>query len=132
MPGLDRPRGVETSRLMRKERSLRRSKDFAAVRKHGRSRADSILVLLTRRNALEVSRIGFSVGKRTGNAVMRNRTKRRLREAVREVGVQGGWDVVIIARQGAASTDYYGLRRSLAELSQRAGVREVPDTSKAK
>ena len=67
------------------------------------------------------------MGKRTGNAVTRNRTKRRLREAVREVPVQGGWDVVIIARQDAASTDYHGLRRSVGELFQRAGIREVPD-----
>ena len=114
---------------MRKERGLTKSKDFAAVRKHGRSRADSFLVVLTRPNSLEMSRIGFSVGKRTGNAVARNRTKRRLREAVREVAVQGGWDVVIIARQGAASIGYHGLRRSVGELFQRAGISEVPDSS---
>ena len=54
---------------MRKERRLTRQADFSAVRRRGRSWADGLLVLLARRNSLAVTRFGFSVGKRTGNAV---------------------------------------------------------------
>ena len=107
---------------MRKERRLTKQVDFAMVRRRGRSWADRLLVLLARRNSLDVTRFGFSVGKRTGNAVVRNRTRRRLREAVRDLPVQEGWDLVLIARKGAGSVDYHGLSRSSAALLRRAGI----------
>ena len=110
---------------MHKGRRLTRAKDFAAIRREGRSWSDAALVLLARRNSLEVSRVGFSVGRRIGNAVMRNRTKRRLREVVRAAALEGGWDLVLIARKGAASVDFRSLRRSVTRLLMRAGVLET-------
>ena len=66
---------------MRKERRLTRARDFAAVRNEGRAWSDRCLVVVVRPNDTDTCRVGFSVGKRLGNAVVRNRTKRRLREA---------------------------------------------------
>ncbi len=109
---------------MGKEHRLTSSKDFAAVRSRGRSWSDRMLVLGARRNSLNVSRVGFSVGKRNGNAVVRNRLKRRLREAVRRIPLRDGFDIVLVARRGAASADFDGLCRSLEQLSERARVTE--------
>ena len=122
---------------MDKAHRLTRPKDFGAVRREGRSWADGVLVLLAQRNSLDVSRVGFAVGRRVGKAVVRNKTKRRLREAVRAVPVQNGWDLVIIARRGAASADFHGLNRSVMGLFRRAGILETspgrtPQTRKAK
>ena len=107
---------------MRRDRRLTRARDFAAVRLHGRSWADRFVVLVAHRNSLEVTRVGISVGRRVGNAVLRNKTKRRLREAVRLTSVQGGWDVVLIARKNASDADFQTLSRSVAALVRRAEV----------
>lgn len=73
-------------------------------------------------NGRAESRYGFAIGKRVGNAVVRNRVKRRLREAVRALAPGGGWDVVIIARPAATAVDLAGLRGALASLLRRAHV----------
>ena len=107
---------------MRKPGRLTRAKDFAAVRMEGRRRADRLIVLLARRNGLEFSRAGYSVGRRIGKAVVRNRVKRRMREAVGLAGVYEGWDLVLIARKDAASADFNSLSSSVTSLLTRAGV----------
>ena len=53
---------------------------------------------------------------------MRNRVKRRLREAASANHVREGWDLLFIPRKDAASVDYHRLRRSVAALLKRAGV----------
>lgn len=90
------------------------------MRREGRSWADKLLVLAARRNGLDSTRFGFIVGKRVGNAVVRNKIKRRLREASRLTEVEDGWDVVFIARNDAASADYQMLNESARELFRRA------------
>lgn len=108
---------------MRKQHRLRKSKDFAAARREGKSWADRRLVLVARRADGERSRFGFSVSKRVGNAVVRNRVKRRLREAARVEllpHMEFGWDFVVIARKDAANADYHRLNRSLLRLFRRA------------
>lgn len=107
---------------MNKERRLRSSREFAAVRRDGRSWADRLLVLVSRRNKLDITRFGFIVSKRVGNAVVRNKVRRRLREAARLSRVKCGWDLVFIARQGASSADYRGLSGSMKGLLTRANV----------
>jgi len=64
------------------------------------------------------------VGKALGRAVVRNRLKRRLREAARALPVVAGWDVVVIGRQAAVDADFATLVRALAELCRRARIVE--------
>lgn len=109
---------------MQRARRLRKSDDFALARRLGRSRVDRRLVLIFRANGTDTTRFGFSVSKRVGNAVVRNRIKRRLKSAAEGASVQEGWDLVVIARQGARNSDYWTLKRSLDRLLKRSGILE--------
>ena len=70
------------------------------------------------------SRFGFSVGKKVGNAVARNRVKRLLRVAVRQLlpELRSGVDVVVIARSTAGQAGLPELLHSLRILSRKSGL----------
>jgi ribonuclease P protein component len=111
-----------------KER-LRKNSQFAAVYEHGRTWANEFVVLRTLPNGLEWNRYGFVAGKRIGKAVVRNRVKRLLREAVRAAPTKTGWDVVCIARSQAATANYHELGASVAGLLRRARILADKDRS---
>jgi ribonuclease P protein component len=107
---------------MRKELRLRRRKDFDAVFQQGRAWHNELLVLRSLPNALEHNRYGFVTGKRLGGAVIRNRLRRRLRESIRVLPAQPGWDVVVSAKMPAAGATFQDLNRSVVDLLRRAGI----------
>ena len=110
---------------MRKDQRITKTESFAVVRSEGKSWSDKFLVLIARSNGVTLSRFGFSVGRRVGGAVIRNKVKRRLREAARQAQVQNGWDMVVIVRKKGSSADFHMLRRSMNNLMKRAGVLDV-------
>ena len=107
---------------MRREQRLTRGGDFARVYDEGKSCVNNLLVMRATPNRCEQTRVGFSVSKRVGNAVARNRVKRVLREAVRSAAWESGWDVVIIARSGAAASDFHEIVRAVQDLGRRSSI----------
>ncbi len=107
---------------MRKPQRLTKTREFASVRRNGKRRSDDYLVLIAKANGQTATRFGFVTSKRIGNAVRRNQIKRRLRQAALLSRVEGGWDVVVIARKDAASADFHSLRRSMQDLLGSTGV----------
>lgn len=73
-------------------------------------------------NQLAFSRYGFSVGRRVGGAVVRNKVKRRLREILRPLSLQPGWDIMFIARPRSAVFDFASLEKAACGLLERAGL----------
>lgn len=86
--------------------------------------ANSYLVLYARRNRSGHNYVGITVSKKLGKAVVRNRTRRRIREVYRlnEALFAPGWDVVIVARTRAVEAEFGALSRGLLSLAGKAGL----------
>ena len=87
---------------------LRRRADFLAVQREGRRRHSEHLVIIRRAAPGPCSRLGVTVSKRVGNAVVRSRVKRLLREVfrARRGDIEPPADVVVIAKPGADTLTY--------------------------
>ena len=102
---------------------LTRRADFLAANK-GLRNARPGFVLLTRPNHGKGKRFGITVTKKVGNAVVRNRMKRRFREMLRDALPGEGMadhDHVLIGRNGGIARDFHRMRKELTHALQAAG-----------
>ena len=105
-------------------RSITKPVDFATTRHRGFVFKDQFIVIFVNANDSSFTQIGLSVGKRVGNAVVRNRVKRRLRAILLLINVVSGVDVLIVARIKASLAGYKELNHSLFNLIKKAGIVE--------
>jgi len=105
---------------------IKKRQDFLAMSRAGRAQAASFL-MLGRKNPENgaAARLGLTVTKKIGGSVVRNRIRRRLRAAAREVfpdSARAGFDYVIVARKAAYDRNYAALlddmKRALLSLSR--------------
>ena len=108
---------------MKFSRSLKLNHIFQRLY-HTGGHANSFLVLYARRNRSCTNRVGITVSKKLGHAVVRNRVRRRLREIYRlnEAQFQPGWDIVVVARTRAIYGRYADLERSFLQLMKKLGI----------
>ena len=106
--------------LPREWRLVRRS-EFEAVYREGRRRSSATFLIFLRANGLSRDRFGMSVKKALGNAVARNRIRRRIREILRlhREEILPGWDVVIHPSRSVATLEFTKLEAELLALLPR-------------
>jgi len=110
---------------------LRKSTDFKRVRRLGKSYAHPFVVLIKHPNQENHSRFGVAAGRSIGNAVARNRVKRRLREFVRPQinKILDGWDIIFLARKAINRASPTELKSALNELIIRADLSKEPNVN---
>ena len=86
--------------------------------------ASPYLVLYARPNRSDKNRVGITVSKKLGHAVVRNRVRRRLREVYRlnEHRVTPGWDIVLVARSRCIGADFQSITKAYLALAEKAGL----------
>ena len=105
--------------MLQKANRLKKKNDFEAVFKKGRSFKNSFLVLKTAPNKLKETRFGLVVSQKISKkAVVRNKVRRRLSEAIRmEInGIKKGRDMVLIALPGIENKSLLEIKEILASV----------------
>src|SRR5688572_23507933 len=104
---------------------LKRRADFLAAAKGARVQAGAFLLQSLDRRDRKAPRIGLTVTKKTGNAVERNRIRRRLRAAAAAVAphaAKHGYDYVIVARRAALTVPFDTMLQDLDRALARSHV----------
>ena len=119
---------------MQRQFRLTRSADFERLRAEGRAWRHPFLTLSVAPNALAYNRFGFITSRKLGGAVVRNRVRRLLREAVRLSlpHMRVGFDIVLIARNEIVGQPYNKISAVLEEQLKRANLWQSGVSEEAK
>ncbi|OEF97315.1 ribonuclease P protein component [Desulfuribacillus alkaliarsenatis] len=111
---------------MHSKHRLSNNKDFVTIYKKGKSFANRYFVLYIYKHAksLDPFRLGVSVSKKVGNAVVRNRIKRLVKEVFlsKKDSLPTGYDFVIIARNAASTIDYQKTNETIEILLKKSKI----------
>lgn len=106
---------------------LKKQQDFNRVYNRGKSFSNRELVVYYNYNKeIPKQRLGISVSKKVGNAVVRNRIRRIIKEVVRQLQrdnrLKSNIDIIIIARQPTAKMQYQDFKRSIIDLFYKSSI----------
>lgn len=103
---------------------LNLNKEFRRVYGRGKSYVHPALVVYVLRNGAGFCRVGITVSKKVGCAVVRNRARRVIQEALRQTypAIHGGWDIVCVARGRTPGKKSTEITAVLTALLQKAGL----------
>jgi len=111
--------------MLPKENRLKKTKDFDKVFCKGKSFKKRLFILKKIKNSFGFSRFGFIVNKKVSKkAVIRNKTKRRMRETIKSLfsKIEKGWDIVLIAIPGIEKEEFGELEKNIEETLKNAEI----------
>lgn len=119
---------------MEKKNRLTKREYFDKVYRYGKSAANHQFVLYYKLQPGQDSfRFGVSVSKKIGNAVVRNRIRRVLKEIIRlnAMRIPGGYDLILIARKPVVEMTYQEMEKSVFHVLKRASLlKRIPDSNR--
>lgn len=104
--------------------TVKRNSDFRRLYSKGKSAVSPCMVVYCLKNRDGLSRCGFTVSTKLGNAVTRNRIRRRLREIYRlnSGKLSPGKDIIVVGRSKSASADYSVLENDFLSCCAKLGI----------
>jgi ribonuclease P protein component len=101
--------------------ALKQNHEFRRLYNKGKSAVSPYFAVYCRKNHRPMSRLGITTGVKLGNAVKRNRVRRRIRELYRtnEQNILSGYDIVVVARTRAIFAKYSDLEQSFRKLMKK-------------
>ena len=112
--------------------TLKKNHEFQRLYRRGTSAVSGCLVVYCRKNRLRRNRIGLTASVKLGNAVKRNRARRRMREVYRLNAdkLRPGWDLILVARTRTLNAPWPELNAAFVRLCKKLGLlRDAPDAS---
>jgi ribonuclease P protein component len=109
---------------MERRLRLRRAQDFARLRHEGTTTQNRYMLMSRMPNGLTHNRYGLVTSGRVGGAVLRNRTRRLLRESIRALNPQlrTGFDVVLVVRQPLVQQPFDAVTRIVTEMFRQSNL----------
>lgn len=108
--------------MLHKDRRINQGWQYSFIYRNGRRVTGKYLILFVNSNQIQGNRFGIVTSKRIGNAVVRNRAKRLIREVIRKnmTGLPQGYDLVIVARHNINGAAYEQIDREFLRLIRKA------------
>ena len=125
------PPGRKGTLILKFSVTMKKNHEFRRLYAKGKSVAASTLVVYFRKNGRDYNQLGLTVSTKVGNAVCRNSIRRKLRAIYRlnEERLRPGLDIVVVARNKAAFSDYHRLEKDFLYCCGKLGV--FADSAKA-
>jgi len=103
---------------------LRSNEDFKRIYKSGKSYWNRNLVIYVKSNGLEHIRVGFTVTKKIGNSVVRNKIRRRMKEIFRKNfdNIKEGYDIILVPKKNVVDISYQELESAMIHIFKLANV----------
>lgn len=104
--------------------TLKKNREFGLVYNRGKSASSKNLVMICLKRKYGPVRVGFSVSKKVGKSVLRNKIRRRLKECMRcyYPEISGSFHIIFIARKPIAEAAYSQIKDEMQYLLKKAGL----------
>lgn len=107
---------------MKKENRIKKRKEFNYIFKNGETFSSKYVTLLTTHSKLNKFKVGFSAGKKVGKANVRNKVKRRIKEAVfkQRENLKPKTNYIFVAKSGSSEASYLEIYNCVALLIEKS------------
>jgi ribonuclease P protein component len=111
--------------MLCKDWRISRGKEYRFIYNNGRKIIGKYMILFLSENQLTYNRFGIVTSKKTGNAVIRNRAKRQIREVIRKnlKNLQPGYDIVVVARYNIKDAIFDLIESDFLKLMRKASIK---------